>query len=728
MSSSSSTPQQSPIYHVPRLCPAPNSKATFSFAADQLPYSYSPSDCYLHSNPSTPSYDCFYLDDFPEGQYMPTDSSYNPSIRIHQLPPSGAFPESPFTSPPSMVEGNISAWENYDNRNHLSPHALQHQSINRAYRGHKRLSSDSSVASVGPDSPYTQTLAYPHIVDPDSTSVASTGFDSYDSGFLTTAQYSKSHSAPQTSQKHESFLAPAFQDYNPATADPESYQAVQTAMRQALMEQQRASGINHQSHSSRGSLDGEYSELTRITSAGRNNTAKLNRTMSDIYQDELYNPSIITCAPPPSAQQYIAHENFLSPQKNTVFNELLQAAQNGHATARSASPAASMARERSPFVPGSPCYAADKFSHSAPNSPARLGSAARMREQQKAESDAMAFAKAAKYQPKPDDFVAPPTVSPKDVALDYHEADEDAKMPLFKHDKRENQRSTFASSAPSLSQSDVDDNTSERSYRNMDPRRQRGSNRAASTASGQSGSNITFMPPSVPGNIQMPHTYPFMAQLQRQSSSLRNTTDQPLDFPTLTSMESSKSETTQSENPIRPDFPSSAESAQRSPSSPGIPRPSDAAAATGSYTCTSANCTARFETAAKLQKHRREAHRSSPPRPTAAAPTTSSTTTTSTSATTPSSSSAAVNRNQQAGPHKCERINPSTGKPCNTIFSRSYDLTRHEDTIHNNRKQKVRCHLCTEEKTFSRNDALTRHMRVVHPEVDFLGKTKRRGG
>ncbi len=65
-----------------------------------------------------------------------------------------------------------------------------------------------------------------------------------------------------------------------------------------------------------------------------------------------------------------------------------------------------------------------------------------------------------------------------------------------------------------------------------------------------------------------------------------------------------------------------------------------------------------------------------------------------------------------------------TAKPCNTVFSRSYDLTRHEDTIHSNRKQKVRCHLSTEEKTFSRNDALTRHMRVVHPDVDFPGKTR----
>ncbi|KAM7213562.1 hypothetical protein V8F06_011059 [Rhypophila decipiens] len=75
-------------------------------------------------------------------------------------------------------------------------------------------------------------------------------------------------------------------------------------------------------------------------------------------------------------------------------------------------------------------------------------------------------------------------------------------------------------------------------------------------------------------------------------------------------------------------------------------------------------------------------------------------------------------------PYRCDRINPSTGKPCSVVFSRPYDLTRHEDTIHNARKQKVRCDLCTD-KTFNRPDALTRHYRVCHPDVDFPGKRRR---
>jgi hypothetical protein len=173
------------------------------------------------------------------------------------------------------------------------------------------------------------------------------------------------------------------------------------------------------------------------------------------------------------------------------------------------------------------------------------------------------------------------------------------------------------------------------------------------------------------------------------------------EFPAhLTSMDSSASEAPMS---------SAASSARiLSP-----PKPSTSAD-TGTYSCTYHNCAQRFSTPQKLQKHKRDIHRTTPN-------------------VTPgvgSGMSAAelMERNSQSGPHKCERINPGTGKPCNAIFSRPYDLTRHEDTIHNIRKTKSRCALCAEEKLFSRSDALTRHMRVVHPEVDFPGKYRRRGG
>ena len=109
-----------------------------------------------------------------------------------------------------------------------------------------------------------------------------------------------------------------------------------------------------------------------------------------------------------------------------------------------------------------------------------------------------------------------------------------------------------------------------------------------------------------------------------------------------------------------PEFPASLttmESTKSDPATLEVRRPEHTTSDSGTYTCTYHGCTLRFETPTKLQKHKREAHRQTVTGQTGGRDTNTS----------------------QAGPHKCERINPSTGKPCNSIFSRPYDLTRHED-------------------------------------------------
>jgi hypothetical protein len=203
------------------------------------------------------------------------------------------------------------------------------------------------------------------------------------------------------------------------------------------------------------------------------------------------------------------------------------------------------------------------------------------------------------------------------------------------------------------------------------------------------------LPATLSGHAMGPHS--FSAPSARGLS--RHAENTP-EFPThLASMDSSASEAP----------PSSAALAKvLSPLKPST------SANTGTYSCTYHGCAQRFSTPQKLQKHKRDLHRTTPN-------------------VTPGvgsgmSPAELIERNSQAGPHKCERMNPGTGKPCNAIFSRPYDLTRHEDTIHNIRKQKSRCALCIEYRPFSRSDALTRHMRVAHPEVDFPGKNSRRGG
>ncbi|EXJ87994.1 hypothetical protein A1O1_04921 [Capronia coronata CBS 617.96] len=215
----------------------------------------------------------------------------------------------------------------------------------------------------------------------------------------------------------------------------------------------------------------------------------------------------------------------------------------------------------------------------------------------------------------------------------------------------------------------------------------------------------TFSTPTLApseSSMQMPQQYTFVGQPGRPQDSTP-------DFPAhLLSMES-----TGDEGPSEPSSQQSTHQQQPRSQNQAAPqgqpqqqRPVDTSSDSGTYSCTYHGCHLRFESPAQLQRHKREGHKQASP--------------------TASASPNLSLRNSQAGPHRCERINPSTGKPCNSVFSRPYDLTRHEDTIHNARKQKVRCHLCTEEKTFSRNDALTRHMRVVHPDVNWVGKQKRK--
>jgi hypothetical protein len=409
--------------------------------------------------------------------------------------------------------------------------------------------------------------------------------------------------------------------------------------------------------------------------------------MTDVYADELYNPSFhITSAPPTSTP---APTMVLSPQ-NDVFSQRLQAANSQHLSASNTqTPLTIPSRERSPFRQGSPLApTGNSFGPQSPN--VRFGTATHMREQQKAENDARALQK--QLERTSPEQTTPKTISPKDVDLVYHESEEDANTPLFPPQQNQHQPSNYRQQSAVLQEpSESDDNISHQSYGSMATTRRESSSAysTSSHATQQQSGNFNFAPPAVPGSVrQIPQQYPFVPQSRRQPSNLSNVSE---DFtPTLTSMESSSSEYV--------------------PEASEVKKPAGVSADTGTYTCTYHGCTLRFDTPAKLQRHKREGHRSSA------------------SVGDEGGMTSAARLNSQAGPHKCERINPSTGKPCNTIFSRPYDLTRHEDTIHNARKQKVHCPLCTEEKTFSRNDALTRHLRVVHPEHVDLSKSRRRGG
>lgn len=404
----------------------------------------------------------------------------------------------------------------------------------------------------------------------------------------------------------------------------------------------------------------EDTDLPFLNQTAIHTVPKLDRTMTDIYSDELYNPNFsITSMSPSQPSQTTVSPN------HEVFAQRLQAANSQHLSATH-SPV-SISRGRSPFRQGSPL--APQPSHDFPQQTTnnmRFNTAQHLREKRKAEQDAAQALRQAMAQPSTSTGT-PQTISPKDAVLEFNDGDNNNNnFPLFS-----SQDSTgFDASQMAKATSQTNNFGALSLDTSFD-------NYLASQMSS--------------GGMQLPQQYPFVAK-HRQQSSLPSVSNGSYSV-------SSRLSSSTSASPVS--------TALGSPQ-----RPDAVGADGGTYTCTYHGCTMRFESPTLLQKHKREGHRQAHGLNGLRRP-----------ETVPTSF-----LNTQAGPHKCERINPSTGKPCNTVFSRPYDLTRHEDTIHNARKQKVRCDVCTEEKTFSRADALTRHYRVCHPDLEFPGKHRKRGG
>lgn len=715
-------------------------------------------DFFVDSRQSTP-YDNSTFDP-SDLQFMTDGTAPNPRLYI-QPSTSHGLPET--YTPPPMNAGSYQsqAWNNGNSNSsggvpnwpQLASNSSQHHR-KIAFRTHKRLSSGSSTGSVGPDSPFTQTSDYPQIVDTDTVSANSPHhLDTYETLFSNTEQFAKPLAAQSSPLNDGSLFSPVY-SVNPPTDHAAQFIAAHTAMSQGQRGrgQRRRNLHTGDAFADGASMQGEYAMSSEVgSSSGGSTIPGLARNISEVYQDELYNPHLAGPTQSPSASQ--AHLNasqtadqsprqsqgqgstansHLSPTYRTTFTDRRQAAD----AARSTSPASSLVRERSPFRADSEYAGASDFSQG-PNSPARINSAAQIRAQQKFDADAQAFAQHHPQIAAQDFAVTPSTVSPKDTYREYHDSEDESKnFALFPQQNLHLPQETIfppttvptarrptASAglgAPYGARSDIVDFSTPTS----------------------NPADFSFMASSM---SSLPPQYPFISQSRRPSSGMRNLhhSDTMPEFPaTLSSMESTKSEASPGEI-VRPagfepqSQPSSQDETSTSTSPPQ--RPTDTSANSGTYTCTAPSCSARFDSSLKLHKHRRDFHRASSPGTSVAASTPNPTTPSSVasgatnagaSSTSQQNAQAAANnvsRNNLPGPHKCERINPSTGKPCNTNFSRSYDLTRHEETIHSNRKQKVRCQLCTEAKTFSRNDALTRHMRVVHPDVEFSGKSGRRG-
>ena len=133
--------------------------------------------------------------------------------------------------PHGVADGDASAlaWQSYDDA----------MSAGHDRKTHQRIPSGSSVGSAGPASPFSSTASHPYIAS--DSSLSPSGVDSaYYDGLHPGEQRQSLDMAMKpllTRGANDSFLAPAFQNYNP-TQDPESSMEARVAMMQALREQQ----------------------------------------------------------------------------------------------------------------------------------------------------------------------------------------------------------------------------------------------------------------------------------------------------------------------------------------------------------------------------------------------------------------------------------------------------------------------------------------------------------
>ncbi|KAI7140031.1 hypothetical protein KC344_g8987, partial [Hortaea werneckii] len=659
-----------------------------------------------------------------------TTSAYTPL-------PSDPDEQQRFSAPGGYTAPLYPGWMSQSGMN--SPAAHNFQALRRRGGSHQRTPSASTVASNGPASPYTQNWAYPQIASTDFAPHSPADFADQanysnfgkqrlappaqfpiDTAYLS-AGYVPSAAAHTGGGAHQAMKGFAIDYHNGEDFGPEIAYSMSSNGHESPTTPQSGSGDSV-------SQNGQYS-MPQNDYRPSNPNVQLFRTESQAYQDELYNPPTTTYNSTPATTK--KSSNLLSPHRNLVSERL-----NTANIARSQSPTSAVSRERSPFRDGSPLAPAGTW-----RSPAgQVGTAAGMRQQQKEQADQ---AELAQHRPQ---LKREPTktISPKDALLDYNEQEQ--QVPLFSDsippgykqhtgattEQWQNNNSSFYGSQSGVTFGSL-----------LSGAQQWGNFRATSadgyTGGGDSMNHFQTLPPHPDPPAQIPNGGSFgNFSFPRTETHL----DANPQFPAqLTSMESSASD----------HAPPGSQGSD--PGTVPIQRPTDTRAGTGTFTCTYHGCTQRFGSYTELSRHKRESHRIAAQHSrevSASAGGTGGNGGTSSAASTSSprnsedrtgpaasddpdeplddpdaidptsglTSAALAARNSQTGPHKCTRINPSTNKPCNTIFSRPYDLTRHEDTIHNNRKQKVRCPMCREEKTFSRNDALTRHMRVVHPEVE----------
>ncbi|TAQ83078.1 hypothetical protein B7494_g8598 [Chlorociboria aeruginascens] len=572
-------------------------------------------------------------------------------------------------------------------------------------RTHHRESSSSTLGSAGPASPYNANTSNPQVA----------GEFNYDFDYHPTPAKPLTPHTP-----NEPYLTPQYAAYpntplvyamaNDGTQKTSADADLMPAPRYSNSVTSVPSVASHESPQTPPSFEedrrrnGEISRLDffwvneylqSCDDPAHGGMPHLSRTTSDAYNDELYRPPTAPTVQVTSATTPTLKMAFPSSSQSDLVQQRVSAA---NIQRMNTAPLSVPDRGTSPFRYGSPLAPTGNSFGSPQSAKVGGGSATQLREQAKAEHELRYQQQSQKSSPQ----TSVTTISPRDLAKEYNPTEEDSTslFPEGPPQQRQQQQQLFKAEEqlfkreaspyhPPQGSRQASDEISQHSYGSMATSRRESSGYSNVVPS----PSYNFATPAS-ATRQPPNQYPFVRRPATNPSTM--------EFPTsLTSMDTSVS-----------DYVEEEEEEEEQLSTPIQQRPAQTSASSGTYSCTYQGCPQRFESAQKLQKHKREGHRNSALYAGSGES---------------GMTSAAQLHNTQNGPHRCDRVNPSTGKPCNISFSRPYDLTRHEDTIHNPHKQKLECRFCSnEKKTFSRNDALTRHMKIVHPDEPLPGKHRRR--
>lgn len=617
--------------------------------------------------PSTPDYDLTYHQpkrvkiepayisaQNPSSSSGPTNTLYGTTLHQAQLgAPHYNFPASPVTVATTLSQ-------------HSTPSRSPSRVSESSAHDYHLLYDDTLSQSKGfnpltqqhqPSPPHSQPSSYPLPMDSNYPT-------NYYNGFTTDLDLAKF-----SEQQYLNPFNPTSYPGVPHISTEDDLPALSPSHYSSSRIHSTSEGALHSPMTPMGSPGSHGRDMTPASQASashiHNSAPKLARTVTDAVEDELYTGhSMMT---PPKTQHLSKKTLPTVPASIATFYQKAQSDHAEEAKRSTTSVHFAATRDRSPFRTNSPFHPmrTPQGAQGAQPAPVRhsnflpqgfVMTARSQREQQHhldAQSQVMAEAHQLSSTPK--------TMSPKDSVLEYPEPEDEAsKLSLFSHENNDN------GYAQGSGQYAIDSFSAGRSYNNSDMGKDESERNYKSRRTSEADSLPSTGAYSYNSSPQLPmatQSYPYM---QAYGSG---------EMPTSSNSNADK---------------------QTKAASPAT-KPSNVRADTGAYTCTAPGCKQRFPTPAKLQKHRRESHRQSTPAGAAGMTSTLHT---------------PLSRHQ--GPHKCTRNNPTTGKPCNTVFSRPYDLTRHEDTIHNTTREKVRCELCNDEKTFSRQDALTRHKKVKH--------------